>query len=126
MFETPAWRERQVLMHAVHILSIYIVFAAVLVISDVWFLLGLLGIVSTSYSAPLLLLWFESWLIYVIQLLSAEVAEDMASPVNLAVSFVMYFTYSQLWLFLLVRAAFLEYKRQKMKVEPVWDKTVRF
>jgi cellulose synthase/poly-beta-1,6-N-acetylglucosamine synthase-like glycosyltransferase len=126
MLKTPSWRERHVFLHAAHILSIYIVFAAVLFISDVWFLFGVLGVANTSYAAPLLLLWFESWLIYVIQLLSAEVADDLASPVNLAVSFVMYFTYSQLWLFLLVRAAFFEYKRQRMKVEPVWDKTVRF
>ncbi len=126
MRKTPQWRERHVFLHAAHILSIYLVFAVVLFISDVWFLLGMLGVAGTSYAEPLLLLWFESWLIYVIQLLSAEVADDLASPVNLAVSFVMYFTYSQLWLFLLVRAAFLEYKRRQMKAEPVWDKTVRF
>jgi len=126
MCQTPLWRQRHVRLHAVHILSIYLVYAAVLILSDVWFVLGVMGVAHTSYSAPLLLLWFEAWLIYMIQLLSAEVADEMASPDNIAVTFVMYFTYSQLWIFLLVRAAFLEYKRQQMKVEPVWDKTVRF
>jgi len=126
MFQTPSWREPHVMLHAVHILSIYLVYAAVLLLSDVWFVLGVMGIAHTSYTAPLLLLWFEAWLIYMIQLLSAEVADEMATPGNVAVTFVMYFTYSQLWILLLARAAFLEYKRQRAKVEPVWDKTVRF
>jgi len=126
MCRTPSWREPHVMLHAVHILSIYLVYAAVLLLSDVWFVLGVMGIAHTSYTAPLLLLWFEAWLIYMIQLLSAEVADEMATPGNVAVTFVMYFTYSQLWILLLARAAFLEFKRQRAKVEPVWDKTVRF
>ena len=38
----------------------------------------------------------------------------------------MYFTYAQFWIYLVLKGYFLQIKNSFKKVEPEWDKTLRF
>jgi hypothetical protein len=82
--------------------------------------------VESSITVPLLILWFESWLIYFIQLVASQVMDKKITIFDLLVSFLMYFTYSQLWLFILARGVYFQLKLKWSHQEPTWDKTVRF
>ena len=45
---------------------------------------------------------------------------------NFLIVLLMYFTYSQMWIFLVVNASFLELKRVVLRQEVKWYKTQRF
>jgi cellulose synthase/poly-beta-1,6-N-acetylglucosamine synthase-like glycosyltransferase len=113
-------------IHSTQLLLVYICFVFFLLVSDLWFILGLFGKAETNVTVPLLILWFESWLIYFLQLITSQFIEKNLRPMDLFVSFLMYFTYAQLWLLLLFRGLYLQIKLKWSKSEPVWDKTVRF
>ncbi len=126
MFREKSWRQGRVLVHSAQQLSVYIMFVFLLVLSDIWFILGITGIVQTRFSVPLLLLWFESLLFYIIQLLSAETLDGMLSAPNVVLAVLMYFTYAQIWIILLLRAWWKQARLGHTKSMPIWDKTVRF
>ncbi len=122
----PSWRRPSVLLHTIHILSVYVIFVAFLIVSDIWFFGGELVHVHATMTMPLTLLWFESFVFYVIQLLSAQMMDGLLGIGNAIIAAVMYFTYAQLWVALLLKAAYLEIRRMSTRAVPVWDKTVRF
>ncbi|HEX7066536.1 MAG TPA: glycosyltransferase [Bacillales bacterium] len=126
-FRMPSWRRGRNLLHTSQLLSIYIGFVALLFLSDAWFVLGFFGFREPeSTPAPVLLLWFESWMIYVIQLVSAQIMDKKLKLIDIIMSCLMYFTYAQLWLYLLVRGVYFQLKLSKDEKQPVWDKTIRF
>jgi hypothetical protein len=45
---------------------------------------------------------------------------------NFFIVLLMYFTYSQLWILLVIHALYLELKRILLKQDVKWDKTERF
>lgn len=112
--------------HSSQLLLVYVCFVFFLLVSDLWFVLGLFGQVRGTSVVPLLILWFESWLIYYVQLVTAQMTDKSIRPSDLLVSFLMYFSYAQLWLFLLLRGLYCQIKLKRSKREPMWDKTVRF
>lgn len=112
--------------HIAHLLLNYLCFSLFLLLSDLFFLCGLLGMTEPFASVPLLILWFESWLIHYLQLVSAQMVDKEVRPLDLVVSFLMYFTYSQLWLLILLRALWFFLRGKRNKQAPIWYKTVRF
>lgn len=113
-------------IHSAQLILVYICFVFFLLVSDVWFLLGLAGKVQSTATTPLLILWFELWLMYYVQLVTAQMSDKTLRPIDLLVSFLMYFSYAQLWLFLLIRGVYYQIKLKLTKKEPIWDKTARF
>jgi len=107
-------------------LSVYYIFILLLLVSDVWFVMGLIGRFTTPSPAPLLILWFETIWIYAAQISLATVSEHEASAKNVLFALLMYFTYSQLWIYLVLRGYVLQVAGIFKKAEPVWDKTPRF
>ena len=79
-----------------------------MVISDALLVLCLAGLVNINVPGPYSLVWILAYATFVLQLviaLSCERGED--SPVNILLTFVMYFTYCQLWI-PVVAAAFYD------------------
>lgn len=124
-FRQQTWRSGRVLIHIVQQFVVYVGFTSLLILSDIWLVLGLLGQVSGSYKGPLALLWFQSYLVYLLQLVSAQVVDKRISPLNLLIASLMYFTYAQFFLVLLVRGTYLLAKQRRKASVPVWDKTAR-
>lgn len=119
------WKGITFILSLQHLLT-YFVFVLLLLFSDIFLILGLLKIDFLKLEAPLLLLWFMSYIVYTIQLLSAVVIDKNVTPKNVAYLLIMYFTYAQLFLILLLRSSY-QYIKSRLQGENIsWDKTQRF
>ncbi|WP_312518843.1 glycosyltransferase family 2 protein [Anaerospora sp.] len=122
-----SWLRGRVLVHILQQFIVYVGFAGLLIASDVWLIMGLTGAIHEQYTAPLLLLWFYSYAVYLLQLISAQTVDNRLSPANMFVAIIMYCTYAQLFLVLLIRGTYSYFLRQHGSSSgPVWDKTDRF
>ena len=104
--------------------SMYYIFFFAMVLSDIFFILGLLGIVSIGIQGPFLEVWIVAYMLFVSEIvltLSREPNEDSQS--NIFYVILMYFTYCQLWIVVVFTAFFKDFvTREKFK----WYKTERF
>lgn len=117
-------KPRALAFELLYSLSIYyLVFAAIL-ISDVLFLLGWLGWILIPVPGPYREVWLLAFLLYTLELvlaLSLEEGEDSAG--NILLSVLMYFTYSQLWIPVVIKGFYDDFIARK---EARWIKTERF
>lgn len=119
------WRGKTFFLSLQHVLT-YLVFVLVLLFSDIFFIMSILGMELPNMEAPLLMLWFMSYIVYTAQLLSALVVDRNVSPKNVFFIFIMYFTYAQLFIILLLRSVTV-YIWSRLRGNTIaWDKTKRF
>lgn len=119
------WKGKTFFLSLQHVLT-YLLFVIVLLFSDVFFIMSVFGMELPNMNAPLLMLWFMSYIVYTAQLLSALVVDKNVSLKNVLFIFIMYFTYAQLFIILLIRS-FSVYLWSRIRGETIaWDKTKRF
>lgn len=119
------WRGRTFVLSMQHLFT-YLIFVLMLLISDAFFLLSIAGVDIPIMTAPLMMLWFMTYIVYTAQLLSAIVIDRNVSPANVLFVLVMYFTYAQIFILLLV-LSLSKYTWSKMLNKTIaWDKTQRF
>lgn len=119
------WKGKTFFLSLQHVLT-YFVFVLILLFSDVFFVLSIIGYELPNMEAPLLIIWFMSYIVYTSQLLSALVVDRNVSLKNVIYVFIMYFTYAQLFIFLLIRS-FSSYLWNRINNNTItWDKTKRF
>lgn len=110
----------------VQLISIYVLFTAVLIASDVYFVGGLLGVFHNPLTGlPFIILWYMMAGVYWFQLTAGAAIEDEADAPNMGTALLMYFTYSQAWLIPVIRAVVQWVTSRKVR-GLVWEKTVRF
>ena len=125
--EVPEFWKGRTALHTFQLISVYLLFVFCLLLSDLWFVLGLLRLAPVSgVSLPLLSFWCQSWVVYMAQLLSALVVDSAATPANLLVAFSMYFSYAQVWLGLVLAGVREQFRQRRSASEPVWEKSIRF
>lgn len=101
----------------------YYLFFCAMLLSNAFFILGILNIVTIRIQGPFLELWIAAFLLFVseiVLMLSREPNEDSAS--NIFYVMVMYFTYCQLWIVVVTSAFFKDFIR---KEKAIWYKTER-
>ncbi|MDQ0273181.1 glycosyltransferase family 2 protein [Cytobacillus purgationiresistens] len=119
------WKGRAFYHSLQHVLT-YFLFVLLLAFSNLFFIASLTGFELPIASAPLLMIWFMSYIVYAIQIIGSMVFNKQTAVYNLAVGAIMYFTYAQLFLILLLRA-FSSYFYNRIKGSTIaWDKTKRF
>ncbi len=119
------WKGKTFILSLQHLLT-YLLFVVMLLVSDIFFVLGILGYTLPEMRAPLLILWFMSYIVYTAQLLSALVVDRNVSLKNVCFILIMYFTYAQLFVILLFRSLSV-YLWSKIRGTTIgWDKTQRF
>lgn len=119
------WRGKTFAITIQHLMT-YLVFVLLLLFSDIFFVLSLSGYTLPDIRAPLLILWFMSYIVYTSQLLSALVIDRNVTFKNVCFVLIMYFTYAQLFIILLVRSASV-YIWSRLRGKTIgWDKTQRF
>jgi cellulose synthase/poly-beta-1,6-N-acetylglucosamine synthase-like glycosyltransferase len=105
----------------------YFFFFIGVIVSDILVVYNLTtdaGIGIGAYSIYLLL---AGYLLYVAEvILALSIEGNQLSFKNFLIVLFMYFTYSQLWILLVIRAFYLEIKRMLFKQEIKWYKTERF
>ncbi|GKV69061.1 N-acetylglucosaminyltransferase [Sporosarcina sp. NCCP-2716] len=122
----PGYFKGKLLVHSIHQLLVYVIFWLFLIISYVWFALGILDIFYIEYTYPLLFIWYLAYIVYTTQLFAAQATQRTFTPLNVFISVIMYFTYAQLFSYLFVRSLILYVKAKKNRQIIGWDKTERF
>ncbi|WP_088008520.1 glycosyltransferase family 2 protein [Indiicoccus explosivorum] len=123
--DRSAWFGRTFMLSLQHVVT-YLFFVLLLVVSDIFFIAGITGIGLPLVGAPLEMLWFMTYIVYVCQLLSSLVIDRNLTVKNVLLVLVMYFTYAQIFLFLLFRSVTMYTISRARKKTIVWDKTQRF
>lgn len=125
LYDLTHWKGKTFMLSLHHVLT-YLLFVLLLLFSDIFFVMSVAGYQLPKTIAPLLILWFMSYIVYTAQLLSALVVDQNVSPKNVLFVIIMYFTYAQLFIILLVRS-FSIYLWSRLRGKTIaWDKTKRF
>ncbi len=122
----PGYFKGKLLVHSIHQLLVYVVFWFFLILSYIWFSLGILNVFYIEYTYPLLFIWYIAYIVYTMQLFAAQASQRSFTPINVFISVIMYFTYAQLFSYLFVRSLILYIKAKKNRQTIGWEKTTRF
>lgn len=119
------WKGKTFIYSMQHVLT-YLIFVFFLLMSNIWFVLGLLGFTVPYFDTPLILLWFLSYIVYTAQVISAMVLDKTVTLATFFVGMIMYFTFAQIFLVLLLKSGFQYSWSRITKKTIAWDKTKRF
>jgi len=111
----------------IYYVMVYILMLSSLIFSDSIFLLGILGFVHVSLSGFSTALWGMAILVFVLNVLITLAGEE--NEFNLQSAFLvllMLFTYSKLWVFVVLNAIIQSISDNIFKREAKWEKTVRY
>lgn len=104
----------------------YLIFFVSVVVSDVIFILGLTGIVHLTLNGPFIIIWIMAYALFILEtFISLSLERGEGSFGNLALTILMYFTYCQLWLYLVFRATKETIKDRIQGRTFYWYKTER-
>jgi len=121
--QIPAFRNKFLALEMLYLLSLYYVFLVAIVSSDALFLLGLFDVIMISLPGPYTLVWIVALFLFLLEILLALSYDREDRPSNILLTFLMYFTYCQFWIYIVGKAIYLDViKREKR----TWVKTVRF
>jgi cellulose synthase/poly-beta-1,6-N-acetylglucosamine synthase-like glycosyltransferase len=115
-------RNRAVASIVLYMFLVYGFFWLAVVLSDIILVFSILGLAYMEIQGPFLFLWIAAYILFVIEImvtLTLEKKENTLS--NFLLTCVMYFTYCQLWIILVVVSTF------DWVVRPgtTWKKTIR-
>ena len=105
-------------------ISVYYVFFTAILLSDILFLLCLTHLIFIPVLGPYNQVWTVAVILFFMEILlalSREKGED--TPLNILLIFIMYFTYCQLWLVVVLKGFYDDFI---LKREMSWAKTERF
>jgi hypothetical protein len=104
-------------------LALYYIFFAAIIISDLLFILSGLNLVAISLPGPYTVVWIMAFFLFLIEIMLAISYDNEDSLGKIALLVLMYFTYCQLWIYIVLKAAYTEYIKKDKRF---WEKTVRF
>ncbi|MCX6138406.1 MAG: glycosyltransferase [Ignavibacteriales bacterium] len=119
----PNFKNKRLAFDLLYTLSLYYVFFAAIIISDILFLLSATQLVSISLPGPYTFVWIMAFVLFIFEIMLAISYDKEDSPAAIGLIILMYFTYCQLWIYIVVRAT---YQEMVKKDKHVWVKTVRF
>lgn len=104
----------------------YAIFFCSVVISDIIFILGLAGTVKVTLMGPFQIIWVLAYALFIFEtFISVSFERGEGSLSNLLIIGLMYFTYCQLWLFVVLRATWVSLKDKLTGKNFYWYKTER-
>ncbi len=109
-----------------YLMGVYFLFLSSVSISLLIFIAGSLGVTYVSLQGPFNFLWVLAALLFVVELgisLTAEPGEDRGK--NLLVGFLMYFSYTQMWLLVMFNAVWQGIASYFQNEKTFWHKTER-
>ena len=106
---------------------VYVLMLTSLICSDAIFVLGILGLCHVTLGGFSTLLWGMAILLFVLNvLITLSVEKNEFNLESALLILVMLFTYSKLWVAVVVNAAIKSVQDKIYHKEVVWDKTERF
>jgi cellulose synthase/poly-beta-1,6-N-acetylglucosamine synthase-like glycosyltransferase len=105
----------------------YFIFFFGVILSNAIFVVNLFHELDLQIGSVALVLWGMATLLFLTEIMIAlSIEKNQLTAGNIFYTLLMYFTYSQMWIVLVINALFLELKRIIRKEESVWYKTERF
>ena len=126
LFRFTKLREKKILIDLFYFLLTYFLFFAGILLSHSIFVLNLIVDLDLTIGLVSYALLIVGFLLFLTELLLALSIEKQTSIKNFFATIFMYFTYSQVWLILVVFSAFSEMKRMTFRRERKWYKTERY
>jgi len=121
--EIPKFKNKRLAFDVLYTLSLYYVFFVAIIISDLLFIVCALNLVSIALPGPYTIVWIMAFILFIVEITLAISYDSEESFGNIFLIILMYFTYCQLWIYIVLKAAYADFiKREKH----TWDKTVRF
>jgi len=105
----------------------YFLFFFGVIMSNIIFVVNLFYDLELSIGVVALILWVLAYALYVTEVfITLSIEKTQMTWVNFVIVLFMYFTYSQMWIILVIYSLFLEVKRVLFYQEVKWYKTERF
>ena len=117
------FKNRRLAFDILYTLALYYVFFAAIIISDLLFIIGLLNLVSISLPGPYTFVWIMAMVLFIFEIMLAISYDNEDSFGKVGLILLMYFSYCQLWIYIVLKAAYSEYIK---KEKNTWAKTIRF
>lgn len=116
-------KPRVVGLELFYAMAVYYVFFLAILFSDLLFVLALANLVLIPVPGPYKEVWLFAFFLFILELVIALSREKEDSPLNIFLIALAYFTYCQLWIIVVLKAAYDDFV---LKREHVWVKTQRF
>ncbi|MGU3473889.1 glycosyltransferase family 2 protein [Paenibacillus sp. D51F] len=118
---------RRIRFDLLYFCTVYFLFLSSALLSDIIFVLGMMGLIEYNVAGNTALLWFMAYLVFILEMaIALSMEKGQSRPRNIGLIAVMYFTYCQLWLVVAV-IGFCQYVRDAvLRKEAGWYKTERF
>lgn len=127
LFQMHHLRNKKIVIDIFYFLFTYFLFFGGVMISHLIFAVNLVHDLELSIGVVSYALLITGFLLFVTEIcLALSMEQKQLTLKNFFILLLMYFTYSQLWIFLVVRASYIEVKRVILKQEITWYKTQRF
>jgi cellulose synthase/poly-beta-1,6-N-acetylglucosamine synthase-like glycosyltransferase len=121
--EIPAFQNKFLAVELLYLLSLYYVFLVAIVSSDLLFIFGAFNLVQISLPGPYTMVWIVGIVLFMLEVLLSLSYDREDRPANILLTFLMYFSYCQLWIYIVGRALYLDLIRKEKRT---WVKTERF
>lgn len=121
--EIPKFKSKRLAFDILYTLLLYYVFFAAILISDVLFIVSGLNLVSIALPGPYTVVWLFAFFLFIFEIFLAVSFDSEDSLKSIGLIVVMYFTYCQFWIYVVLKAVYVERFQKEKKF---WDKTVRF
>ena len=116
-------KPRVVGLELFYAMAVYYIFFVAILLSDLLFVLSLVNLVIIPVPGPYKEVWLFAYFLFMLEIVIALSREKEDSPLNILLIAVSYFTYCQLWILVVLKAAYDDFV---LKREHVWVKTPRF
>jgi cellulose synthase/poly-beta-1,6-N-acetylglucosamine synthase-like glycosyltransferase len=104
-------------------MAVYYIFFLAILLSDLLFVLSCLRLIWIPVPGPYAEVWLFAYILFILEIVIALSREKEDSPRNILLIALSYFTYCQLWIFVVLKAAWDDFV---LKREHIWVKTQRF
>jgi len=121
--EIPQFKNKFLAIEVLYLLSLYYVFFFAIVISDILFILSVAGLVAIPLPGPYTAVWILAFVLFILEILLALSYDHEDNLKQIGLIILMYFTYCQLWIYVVGKALYLDLIRREKRT---WVKTVRF
>jgi cellulose synthase/poly-beta-1,6-N-acetylglucosamine synthase-like glycosyltransferase len=121
--QIPQFANRRLAFDVLYTLLLYYVFFVAILISDILFILSAVNLVSIALPGPYTFVWVMAFILFMMEIFLAISYDREETAGRVALIALMYFTYCQFWIYVVVRALWVEYVKKEGKI---WDKTKRF
>jgi cellulose synthase/poly-beta-1,6-N-acetylglucosamine synthase-like glycosyltransferase len=116
-------KPRVVGLELFYAMAVYYIFFVAILLSDLLFVLSCVNLVMIPVPGPYTEVWLFAYFLFILEIVIALSREKEDSPLNILLIAASYFTYCQLWILVVLKAAYEDFV---LKREHIWVKTPRF